>query len=46
MRITLIIPALNEAACIEPLLAELPAGLAHELLVVDNGSGGSARMLW
>jgi len=38
MRITLIIPALNEAACIAPLLAELPVGLVHELLVVDNGS--------
>jgi len=38
MRITLIIPALNEAACIAPLLAELPAGLVHELLIVDNGS--------
>jgi len=38
MRITLIIPALNEAACLGPLLAELPAGLVHELLVVDNGS--------
>jgi glycosyltransferase involved in cell wall biosynthesis len=47
MNITLIIPALNEAACIGPLLAELPAGLVHELLVVDNGStddtAGAAR---
>ncbi len=47
MFVTLIIPALNEAACIEPLLAELPVGLAHELLVVDNGStddtAGAAR---
>jgi glycosyltransferase involved in cell wall biosynthesis len=38
MHITLIIPALNEAACLGPLLAELPAGLVHELLIVDNGS--------
>src|SRR3954451_17114630 len=38
MNITLIIPALNEAACIAPLLAELPVGLVHELLEVDNGS--------
>jgi glycosyltransferase involved in cell wall biosynthesis len=38
MNITLIIPALNEAACIAPLLAELPVGLVQELLVVDNGS--------
>jgi glycosyltransferase involved in cell wall biosynthesis len=47
MRVTLIIPALNEAACIGPLLAELPPGLAHEVLVVDNGStddtAGAAR---
>jgi glycosyltransferase involved in cell wall biosynthesis len=38
VNITLIIPALNEAACIAPLLAELPSGLVHELLIVDNGS--------
>src|SRR6185503_19546840 len=47
MQITLIIPALNEAACIGPLLAELPSGLVHEMLVVDNGStddtAGSAQ---
>jgi glycosyltransferase involved in cell wall biosynthesis len=38
MNVTLIIPALNEAACIGPLLAELPAGLARQVIVVDNGS--------
>jgi glycosyltransferase involved in cell wall biosynthesis len=38
MRISLIIPALNEAACLGPLLAELPHGLAHQVIVVDNGS--------
>jgi glycosyltransferase involved in cell wall biosynthesis len=47
MDVSLIIPALNEADCIGPLLAELPAGLVHELLVVDNGStddtAGAAR---
>jgi glycosyltransferase involved in cell wall biosynthesis len=38
MRVTLIIPALNEAACLGPLLAEIPAGLIQQLIVVDNGS--------
>jgi glycosyltransferase involved in cell wall biosynthesis len=35
---SLIVPALNEAACLGPLLAELPAGLVDEIIVVDNGS--------
>lgn len=47
MNITLIIPALNEAECIGPLLAELPPGLVHQVIVVDNGStdntAGAAR---
>jgi glycosyltransferase involved in cell wall biosynthesis len=47
MDVSLIIPALNEAGCIGPLLAELPAGLVQEVLVVDNGStddtAGAAR---
>jgi glycosyltransferase involved in cell wall biosynthesis len=38
MRVSLIIPALNEAACLGPLLAEIPAGLVYEVIVVDNGS--------
>jgi glycosyltransferase involved in cell wall biosynthesis len=38
MRVSLIIPALNEAECLGPLLAELPPGLTHEVIVVDNGS--------
>jgi glycosyltransferase involved in cell wall biosynthesis len=38
MRVSLIIPALNEQDCLGPLLAELPAGLADEVIVVDNGS--------
>ncbi len=46
MRTSLIIPALNEAECIGPLLAELPAGLVDEVIGVDNGStdgtGGAA----
>jgi len=47
MNVTLIIPALNEAECIGPLLAELPHGLAQQVIVVDNGSAddtaGAAR---
>ena len=38
MRVSLIIPALNEADCLPTLLAEVPAGLVHELIVVNNGS--------
>jgi glycosyltransferase involved in cell wall biosynthesis len=38
MRVSLIIPALNEAACLAELLGELPPDTAHELIVVDNGS--------
>jgi glycosyltransferase involved in cell wall biosynthesis len=36
--VSLIVPALNEAACLGPLLAEAPPGLVDEILVVDNGS--------
>lgn len=38
MPTSLIIPALNEGECIGPLLAELPAGVVDEVIVVDNGS--------
>jgi hypothetical protein len=38
MKISLIIPVLNEAECIGQLLAELPPDVADEVLVVDNGS--------
>ncbi len=38
MRVSLIIPALNEAECLGPLLAEVPGGLIDQLIVVDNGS--------
>jgi hypothetical protein len=36
--VSLIVPALNEAACLGPLLAEVPPGLVDEIIVVDNGS--------
>ena len=38
MLVSLIIPALNEAECIGPLLAEIPAGQVTQVIVVDNGS--------
>ena len=38
LTISLIIPALNEAACLPALLAEVPHALLHETIVVDNGS--------
>lgn len=36
--VSLIVPALNEADCLGPLLAEIPSGLVDEVIVVDNGS--------
>jgi glycosyltransferase involved in cell wall biosynthesis len=38
MDISLIIPALDEADCLGPLLAEVLPGLAWQVIVVDNGS--------
>jgi glycosyltransferase involved in cell wall biosynthesis len=38
MRVSLIIPALNEAECLGRLLAEVPFRLLHQVIVVDNGS--------
>jgi glycosyltransferase involved in cell wall biosynthesis len=38
MRVGLIIPARNEAAALRQVLTEIPRGLVHELIVVDNGS--------
>ncbi|MBI4464263.1 MAG: glycosyltransferase family 2 protein [Acidobacteria bacterium] len=38
MKITLIIPACNEALTIGPVLDSLPKGLFDEVIVVDNGS--------
>lgn len=37
-RISLIVPALNEAQSLGPLLAATPPGLVDEIIVVDNGS--------
>ena len=38
MRVGVIIPALNEEEALPLVLAELPRGRVHQLLVVDNGS--------
>lgn len=38
MRVSLIIPALNEADCLPTLLDEVLAGSIHQVIVVNNGS--------
>src|SRR5215510_6012005 len=38
VRISLVIPALNEADVIGPLLSRIPPGVVDEVVVVDNGS--------
>ncbi len=38
MKTSLIIPALDEAGSLPGLLAEVPTGILHEVIVVDNGS--------
>jgi glycosyltransferase involved in cell wall biosynthesis len=38
MQVSLIIPALNEADCLGRLLTEIPVGMVHQVIVVDNGS--------
>jgi glycosyltransferase involved in cell wall biosynthesis len=45
MDVSLIIPALNEAECLRRLLAEVPASLIHQMIVVDNAStDGTAKV--
>ncbi len=45
LRISLVIPALNEERSLPLVLAALPAGVLHEVVVVDNGStDGTARV--
>ena len=38
MRVSLIIPALNEAESLGRLLTEVPFDVLHQVIVVDNGS--------
>lgn len=38
MRVSLIIPTLNEAGSLGPVLAEVPADVVHQVIVVNNGS--------
>jgi len=38
MRVSLIIPALNEGESLERLMAEIPFDILHQVIVVDNGS--------
>jgi glycosyltransferase involved in cell wall biosynthesis len=38
MRVSLVIPALNESESLGHLLAEVPVNLVHQVIVVDNGS--------
>ena len=45
MRVSLIIPALNEAECLGRFLAEVPAGLVDQVIVVDNGSTDSTSQV-
>jgi glycosyltransferase involved in cell wall biosynthesis len=38
MKLAIIMPALNEAGCIADTLRSIPAGLASQIIVADNGS--------
>jgi len=38
VKTSLVIPALNEADVIGPLLSRIPHGIVNEVVVVDNGS--------
>ncbi len=38
MRVSVVIPALNEEAAIAEVVREIPCDLVHEIIVVDNGS--------
>jgi glycosyltransferase involved in cell wall biosynthesis len=43
MRVTAVIPVMNEAAAIGRVLAEIPAGAVDEVIVVDGGSSDGTR---
>ena len=45
MNLAIIIPARNEAGCIEAVLRRIPTGLAQQVIVVDNGSTDATAAL-
>ena len=45
MRVAVVIPVVNEAAAIARVLAEIPAGVVDEILVVDGGSTDGTRAI-
>jgi glycosyltransferase involved in cell wall biosynthesis len=45
MRVSLIIPALNEAECLARLLAEVPFETLQQVIVVDNGSSDNTAQV-
>lgn len=45
MKVSLIVPTLDEAGCIERVLAEVPPGSVDEILVVDKSTDGTADIV-
>ncbi len=45
MPLAIIIPARNEAGCIGAVLQRIPAGLAQQIIVVDNGSTDATGLI-
>jgi len=45
MRVSLIIPALNEVECLGHLLTEVPFEALHQVIVVDNGSSDNTAQV-
>jgi hypothetical protein len=43
MRVSVLIPAFNEAKSIAQVIKEIPSGIADEIIVIDNGSADKTR---